>query len=196
VARKTSAGARTGAGRPPPASKRVEEAREATTPPFEPGRAEAPFPILDDLGDEGRPPLHGKVHPRGDMDEVTPTLDDERRRYAHHPSDAGAIEFGFEPESADAAADLAGELGATFLAGATRGEDMSDLEMTRSDTGDEELTLLIDEDGAEAIAEEEDTPRPSMRQRPFEEPGALGQDSAAHARNPDEQRPARRPRRG
>jgi hypothetical protein len=190
VARKTSASAKSSAGRAPPAVKRVQGPREVRSAPFEPGRAEPPFPILDDLDDEGRPPLAGKTHPREDMDEMTPTLDDERRHYAHHPNDAGSVEFGFEPEAADAAADLAGDLGATFLEGATRGEDMSDVEATHSDADEDELTLILDEDGAEAVDEE--GPRPPVRQRPFEEPGALGHQSVADARPADEQRRPRR----
>ncbi len=85
----------------------------ATAPPrpFEPGRAEPPLPITDDLEAFVVPPLRGKAHPPAEMDEATPTLDDENRNYHHHPSDAGTTEFGFDPDAADAAADLAGELG-------------------------------------------------------------------------------------
>ncbi len=77
------------------------------------------------------------------MDEAAPSLDDEVALY-HHPRDEGASGFGFDPDAADAAADLAGDLGATFLSGATRGEDMSDLAMS-AEGGEDELPLVLDE---------------------------------------------------
>ncbi|MFT3771906.1 MAG: hypothetical protein QM820_41385 [Minicystis sp.] len=80
-------------------------------PSFERGRAEPPVPITDDLDDSVAPPLPGKLHAIEEMDDATPTLDDEHRNYHHHPNDAGSVEFGFHPEAADAAADLAGDLG-------------------------------------------------------------------------------------
>jgi hypothetical protein len=126
---------------------RVQGARDAVlSRPFEPGRAEPPLPITDDLEAFVVPPLRGKTHPPADMDEATPTLDDEKRSYRHHPNDAGTTAFGFDPDAADAAADLAGELGSTFLTGATYGEDMSDVKMAREEQDENELRLVIDED--------------------------------------------------
>ncbi len=128
---------------------KVQAAREGTLPrPFEPGRAEPPVPITDDLEEFVVPPLRGKAHPPDQMDEATPTLDDEKRSYRHHPNDAGTTEFGFDPDAADAAADLAGELGATFLTGATYGEDMSDVRMTREEQDESELRVIDDEESA------------------------------------------------
>jgi hypothetical protein len=102
--------------------------------------------MTDDLEDQMAPPIHGKAHPRGAMDEATPTLDDEIRRFRHHPNDAGATDFAFDPEAADAAADLAGDLGATFLAGATRGEDMSDVVLTAEDQAENDVPFVIEEE--------------------------------------------------
>lgn len=122
----------------------MQAPRTAARPrPFEPGRAEPPLPITDDLEAFVVPPLRGKAHPPAEMDEATPTLDDEKRSYHHHPSDAGTTEFGFDPDAADAAADLAGELGSTFLSGATRGEDMSDV-ITQAE-GENDLPMILDE---------------------------------------------------
>lgn len=142
----------------------------------------------EDPDDLSSPPLAGKSHPPDAMDDVTPTHDDEVRSYHHHPNDAGTTEFGFDPEAADAAADLAGELGSAFLEGATRGEDMSELSLMAGDREDEDLPMLLDED-EEPMSE--DRPR-SMRARPFEAPGALGQQSAREARPQDTREPARR----
>lgn len=163
---------------PKPAPKPAGEAPRGAAPP----RLRSPPPVLnlDDLDEVVSPPRHGKTHPPGDMDDATPTLDDEVRSYHHHPSDSGTTAFGFDPEAADAAADLAGDLGSAFLEGATRGEDMSDLAAQRSDLDEEELPLLLDEEGEEAV-EEEDPAARAVRARPFEEPGALGQSTVREA---------------
>lgn len=141
-------------------------------------RAE-PSPLAGDVDELAAPPLPGKLHPPEDMDEATPTLDDETRHYRHHPSDAGTTEFGFDPDAADAAADLAGDLGSAFLEGATRGEDISDVAASR-DIDADELPLVLDESGDEVV--DDDGAEHVIRARPFEEPGALGQSSSAHAR--------------
>ncbi|MFT3771907.1 MAG: hypothetical protein QM820_41390 [Minicystis sp.] len=62
------------------------------------------------------------------------------------------------------------------------------------DCSDDELPLILDEEGAEAV-DEEPTLRPAVRARPFEEPGALGQSTARRARPIDEVTPASRTRR-
>lgn len=121
----------------------VRPALSAAARHYDVGRAEPPVPITDDLEEFVAPPLPGKIHPPEEMDEATPTLDDEKRRYRHHPNDAGAVEFGFDPEAADAAADLAGDLGSAFLSGATRGEDMSSV--TADERPEDELPLVLDE---------------------------------------------------
>jgi hypothetical protein len=143
---------------PPRRSGKHAEAR-----PFEPGRAEPPLPITDDLESGVSPPRPGKAHPPDDMDEVKPSLDDERRRHRHHPNDGGTTRFGFDPEAADAAADLAGELGATFLEGATRGEDMSDLAMEADAREESELPFVIGEDEEQEAAPAVPAPRRARR---------------------------------
>lgn len=107
------------------------------------------MPLTDDLDELVMPPLHGKAHPPAEMDDATPSLDDEVRRYHHHPSDSGTTEFGFDPEAADAAADLAGDLGSTFLTGATRGQDMSDLSMSLGDGDENDVPFVIEDESAE-----------------------------------------------
>jgi hypothetical protein len=90
------------------------------------------------------------------MDDAAPSRDDEVHLY-HRPADDNATTFGFDPDAADAAADLAGDLGATFLTGATRGEDVSDVVASEEDVENE--LLLVEEEGeGELIAtgEEED----------------------------------------
>jgi hypothetical protein len=84
-------------------------------------------PLSEDFEDDHvAPPMRGKTNPRGDMEDAVPTLDDEHRSYHHHPQDTAGVLFGFDPIAADAAADLAGELGSQFLEGATRAQDMSE----------------------------------------------------------------------
>ncbi|WP_153817425.1 hypothetical protein [Polyangium spumosum] len=109
----------------------------------------APRPVLEDLDEFAAPPLPGKVHPADAMDEPVHTLDDSDRVFRHHPNDQVSEGFSFDPDNADAAADLAGDLGAEFLEGATRGRDMSDMIM--SDEGqDLDTPFLVEEIGAEA----------------------------------------------
>jgi hypothetical protein len=123
----------------------------------EPGRAQPPVPNAVDLDKRAAPPLHGKAHPPAEMDEATPSFDDEVTRY-HQPRDVGGSAFAFDPDAADAAADLAGDLGATFLSGATHGQDMSDVRMTHEDEEEDELPLVIEAESA--------PPRARLRLRP------------------------------
>jgi hypothetical protein len=104
-----------------------------------------PLPPIDDLDDAEAPPLHEKEFPRNALSDVVPTLDDEVRDYHHHPNESGSVEFHVDPEAADAAADLAGDLGAEFLEGATRGQDLSDVISSHED-GDVEPPLLLDDE--------------------------------------------------
>jgi hypothetical protein len=121
----------------------------------------------NDPDNEDAPPLRGKVHPRSEINDVVPTLDDEVRRYHHHPNDAGSIEFETNPDAADAAADLASDLGSEFLEGATRGQDISELAMLHDDS-DGELPYLLEDDDLDAPAsgiEEEDQPATERSRR-------------------------------
>src|SRR5262245_60076328 len=129
------------------AKRRGGEVKEAPRPVV-PGRAEPPLPITDDLEPMVAPPLHGKAHPPSEMDEAVPTLDDEVSLY-HRPRDARRSAFGFDPDAADAAADMAGDLGTSFLSGATRGDDMSDVTFSREDEEESDLPLVIEEGGEE-----------------------------------------------
>jgi hypothetical protein len=123
------------------------------------GAGGPPRPLPEDRERYVAPPLAHKVHPHAEMDRATPSLDDERRRYH-----AGATAFGFDPEAGDAAADMAGEMGQSFLEGATRGEDPSDLQAMKSDAEEGELQLLIE--GEEALdADEEPEGPPTLRRR-------------------------------
>jgi hypothetical protein len=97
------------------------------------------------------------------MDDATPSRDDEVNLY-HRPADENATTFDFDPDAADAAADLAGDMGATFLTGATRGEDVSDVVASEEEQEIENELLLVEEEGeGELIStggEEEDEERP------------------------------------
>lgn len=87
------------------------------------------------------------------MDEMVPTLDDSDRIFPHHPNEPVGERFSFDPESADAAADLAGELGADFVEGATRGRDMSDVILSEEEERLNETPFLVEtigEEGEEA----------------------------------------------
>lgn len=64
------------------------------------------------------PPLAGKLHPPADMEFVVPSSDDARRMNRRDYT-----EFDVDPVAADAAADLAGDLGVQFLEGALDGEE-------------------------------------------------------------------------
>jgi hypothetical protein len=135
--------------------------------------------VLDDLEEFAAPPLAGKTHPSDAMDEAIPTLDDADRMFRHHPNEPMGEGFAFDPDTADAAADMAGDLGTEFLEGATRGQDMSDIHMSNMDNEDEGAFLIeeVGPDGGEYFPEEdrstlEDTGtggrlgRPSSRIRP------------------------------
>jgi hypothetical protein len=111
-------------------------------------------PITDDLEPRAAPPLHGKAHPPAEMDRAVPTLDDEVALY-HRPGDSGSSGFGFDPDAADAAADLAGDLGATFLAGATFGEDMTDADLSPPE--ENECPLVLDE-ARDDLPDDDDLP--------------------------------------
>jgi hypothetical protein len=109
------------------------------------------------------------VHPRRELSDAVPTLDDEVRRYRHHPNDAGCIEFEVNPDAADAAADLASDLGSEFLEGATRGQDLSELVMSHEDN-EEDLPYLVEDEEIElsegSPAEEEQSATERTRRRP------------------------------
>jgi hypothetical protein len=135
-------------------------------------------PLPSDLDELEAPPIPGKVHPSAEISDAVPTLDDDVRNYRHHPNEPGSIEFGVDPYAADAAADLAGDLGSEFIEGATRGQDMSDVLMNRDDQ-EAELPLLYtdetlgstpspDEQNANQAGEEGGSrrrPRERVRQR-------------------------------
>jgi hypothetical protein len=142
------------------------------------GRAdEQKRPVLDDLEELAGPPLAGKEHPAHAMDDAILTLDDSDRVFRHHPNDSVGEGFSYDPDSADAAADFAGDLGAEFLAGASSGRDMSDLHMSDSDNDDNETPYLIEEVGEngedvffsvdeQSALEDDSLERPASRIRP------------------------------
>ena len=79
---------------------------------LEHGRSQsrAPVPEADDQDEFSAPPIAGKEHPPDAMDEMVPTLDDSHRMFRHHPNEPVSEGFSFDPQGADAAADLAGDL--------------------------------------------------------------------------------------
>lgn len=129
---------------------------------------------LDDLDESSGPPIPSKVHPQNAMDDVVPTLDDSDRLFRHHPNESAGERFSFDPENADAAADLAGELGADFVEGATRGRDMSDVMLSEENIIDETPFVLetLGEGAEETLLPEDedldiDTPPDELPQRPL-----------------------------
>src|SRR5688500_6129727 len=134
---------RTGS-RPRRFGRRIEP-RARPKPSSAPSKDVAPLFRVDDLEDFVRPPLPGKVHPPAEMDEGVTTLDDEQRLVPRHANDAGAVEFAVDPEGADAAADLASDLGAQYLEGATFAEDMSE-RVHEHWEGSPETPLVIQEE--------------------------------------------------
>ncbi|AGP37204.1 hypothetical protein [Sorangium cellulosum] len=131
------------------------------------GAIELDEPFGDVIDAAAAPPLRGKVSPRSELSDVVPTLDDEVRGYHHHPNDAGCTEFEVNPDAADAAADLASDLGAEFLEGATKGQDMSDVVMSHDDdVGD--LPYLLEDEEVESVdpdADEDDEQPVTQRMR-------------------------------
>lgn len=145
------------------------------------------MPNVDDLDEWSAPPIAGKAHPRDAMDEVVPTLDDSDRTLRHHPNEPMSEGFSYDPESADAAADLAGDLGAEFLEGATEGRDMSDVILSEEEGAgnspylveefspegeetyvgeDESVDIEEPADEEEAVAEAEEAEEPTAVQPP------------------------------
>lgn len=119
------------------------------------------------FGDEddrfSAPPIRAKSRDHHEIHGMTPTLDDPHRVEHHHPSDNPAIEFGVDPEYGDAAGDLATDLGAQFLEGATLGEDMSERAIVDADR-DEELPFLVEGGLDEAF--DEDLIEPGLERSP------------------------------
>lgn len=149
-----------------------KDARTPEAAPLRAGLKELDEPFAYDVRDdaEASPPLRGKVHPRSDLSDAVPTLDDEVRRYHHHPNDAGCIEFEVNPDAADAAADLASDLGSEFLEGATKGQDLSDVVMSHEDD-DGDLPYLLEDEELEPsdqdIEPEEEEPPVTKRMRRY-----------------------------
>jgi hypothetical protein len=108
---------------------------------------EEPIANVDELDLLAAPPLPGKTHPRQAMADVVPTSDDEVRMALHHPSESTAIEFESDPDAADAAADLASDLGAEFLEAATRGQDVSDVILEHDQDSTDEFIISDEEPG-------------------------------------------------
>ncbi|WP_437932242.1 hypothetical protein WMF37_24315 [Sorangium sp. So ce291] len=152
---------RTDPGRP----RKPAEAPWAAAPRLGASELDEPFADMMDAG--AAPPLRGKANPRSELSDVVPTLDDESRGYHHHPNDAGCTEFEVNPDAADAAADLASDLGAEFLEGATRGQDISDVAMSHDDD-DGDLPYLLEDEDVESVdpdAEGEDEQPVTQRMR-------------------------------
>ncbi|XYI03466.1 hypothetical protein ACMHYB_28325 [Sorangium sp. So ce1128] len=152
---------RTDPGRP----RKPAEAPRAAASRLVTSELDEPFTDMMDAG--AAPPLRGKANPRSEFSDVIPTLDDESRGYHHHPNDAGCTEFEVNPDAADAAADLASDLGAEFLEGATKGQDISDVAMSHDDD-DGDLPYLLEDEDVESVepdAEEEDEQPVTQRMR-------------------------------
>lgn len=151
-----------GPSRAPGAPPHDARARHRAAPPARSAPGDEPH--LESLDELDAPPISGKVHPSADLSDVIPTLDDEVRDYHHHPNEPGAVGFDVSPYSADAAADMAGDLGSEFLEGATRGQDMSDLIMSRDDA-EGELPFVIDTVAMDEPSDDDEEPLPRLTPR-------------------------------
>ena len=63
------------------------------------------------------------------------------------------------PDVADAARDLAGDLGAQFLEGVTFGEDVSERAIEDAEANDAELPFLFEAEPSQLVVDEETEPR-------------------------------------
>lgn len=133
------------------------------------------------------PPIRGKEHPAAALSDAVPTLDDEVRNYHHHPNESGVVDFEVDPYAGDAAADLAGDLGSEFLEGATRGQDVSDVMMTRDDQ-EGEAGFLYEEEMLGSSEEEEEEDEKEEGRPEGARPAARAGESKAPAPPPGSER--------
>jgi hypothetical protein len=97
---------------------------------------------------------------------VVPTPDDnDVFSHPHHPNDSGVAEFAVNPDAADAARDLAGDLGAQFLEGVTFGEDVSERAIEDAEANDAELPFLLEPEASDPIMDDDLEPAPIARKR-------------------------------
>ncbi len=168
-------------------SNRRSRARRGAVEP--PPRTEAPNEAerLEVGGDDREefvaPPLPAKQHPAAEMGFVVPTSDDDVRQHPHHPNEGATMEFDVDPEAADAAADLAGDLGAQYLEGATFGEDVSERAIEDTEAEEAELPLLLEEEALDTTAEpEEEEAEPAASGVRARTPAAAARARSAPAR--------------
>lgn len=120
-----------------------------TKPRPDPTSHQSPLPQVDELDESIAPPIAAKDQPANVMDDVVPTLDDSDRTLYHHPNEPISEGLTSDPIAADAAADLAGELGADFIEGATGGRDRSDVILSEEGTEGIEEDMIVGEMGDE-----------------------------------------------
>jgi hypothetical protein len=102
--------------------------------------------LSTDADENESPPLHGKSNPKSDMGFVELSSDDDTRNLRHHPNDSGVVDFEVDPDRADAAADLAGDLGMTFLEAAVEGEETTEHVVGEPERASEQKSFLFDEE--------------------------------------------------
>ena len=150
--------------------------RRTAGPPRRPPTSRRPVdrprdPVLerraeDDDLEASAPPLSGKVHPPHEMGFIVPALDDDEVfSHPHHPNDSGVAEFAVNPDAADAARDLAGDLGAQFLEGVTFGEEVSERAIEDAEANDAELPFLLEQEGSDLVVDDEPEPAAFARKR-------------------------------
>lgn len=120
-----------------------------TKPRPDPTSHQSPLLQVDELDESIAPPIAAKDQPANVMDDVVPTLDDSDRTLHHHPNEPISEGFTSDPIAADAAADLAGELSADFIEGATGGRDRSDVILSEEGTEGIEEDMIVGEMGDE-----------------------------------------------
>lgn len=110
------------------------------------------------------PPIAAKSNPRGAMAFVTPSNDDARQR-----TRPDVTEFDVDPEEADAAADLAGDLAAQFLQNAAYGDERAEDAGPPASTErhpflfDEETRSMHEERISEDLLGDDREPPPAVR---------------------------------
>jgi hypothetical protein len=150
--------------------------------------------VLDVIGSHGVP--------RRNMHDVIHTSDDEIVERPLGPLEAASVSFRPDPEAGDAGADLAEELGRSYLRSATTGEDISEIEnadeLDASEIGGPFLEIDTNAEQEDEWAEDEATDRAPVTH------AASGEIPSELAQTDDEEWPdektlpypaARRPRR-
>jgi hypothetical protein len=111
------------------------------------------------------------------MHDIIHSSDDEIAEHHLGPLEEASASFRPDPDAGDAGADLADELGRSFLESATTGEDMSELEnseeLMASELGEPFLEVDVAEEADDAATQVDPKP-PSPRRKSRRKPRPSG----------------------